>query len=621
MLVERYARHSDIICCTETWFTSNEADTYQIDDFSHYSICRKAPYGGVSVFVKKTITVLEWRPVQTAEETVQLVALRLRDDKLLYWIVCGYSSSVALAETFTSVFCSLLHGINPPILLVGDLNVDLLACNPIARRFRTAMQDLSMRELHCGIKRPESITCLDHIWLSLDSSLNVGEVEVLEHLEFSDHYPISILLRHRGTEVAPARAELLKRNFSGANYDRFFDRLARVNWSELYCSLDVDRALEIFDSKLFSVFDYSFPLRPTRVRKIHRSWFTPFLAHKRRRLHQIGHRFFKCGQLSAKHNFYESLKSYRTLVRAERKRFTGRLYGETGGDPGKIWRLLNSSCGRDRGAGSQGHPPISGTDLTNFADYFASIGKLTADRCPHPADSSSLAGSPSGAQVHSLFSLRYIDPDSLVEAGMGIKSSYSRADVEVPSKVLLNALSFLRIPIAFIFNLSIRLAIYPSDPSNYGPISLAPLLSKIFEKAILTQLRTHLMSHDIISIHQHGFVPSRSTETALLEIHQYIVAAWNQGKLVLAVFLDLSEAFDCLEHSTLLSILSVLGLDEGSIDWFSSYLRERVITVSSGELSSPPRRVNQGVPQGSVLGPLLFVLYLNPLLTRINSLS
>ena len=92
-------------------------------------------------------------------------------------------------------------------------------------------------------------------------------------------------------------------------------------------------------------------------------------------------------------------------------------------------------------------------------------------------------------------------------------------------------------------------------------------------------------SHDIISIHQHGFIPSRSTETALLEFQQYIVAAWNERKLVLAVFLDLSKAFDCLEHSTLLSILSDHGLDEGSIEWFRSYLMESEITVSSGDIS------------------------------------
>ena len=97
-----------------------------------------------------TITIPDSRPIQTREETVQRVALRLRDDKLVFRLIFCYSRSVALANPFIDVFRSLLHEINPSLLLVGDLNVDLLIDGRASRRFRRALQDLNMR--HCTVK-------------------------------------------------------------------------------------------------------------------------------------------------------------------------------------------------------------------------------------------------------------------------------------------------------------------------------------------------------------------------------------------------------------------------------------------------------------------------------------
>ena len=151
----------------------------------------------------------------------------------------------------------------------------------------------------------------------------------------------------------------------------------------------------------------------------------------------------------------------------------------------------------------------------------------------------------------------------------------------------------LCIPVAFILNLSIRQSIFPrefkkavvvpvykgagdpAEPGNYRPISVTSYVAKLFEKCVLIQLKSYSFFTGALSHHQHGFVPARSTETALLEMLQYIVDGWSERRHVVAVFLDLSKAFDCLDHAVLLSTLTRLGVDEGDIRWFNSYLSDR----------------------------------------------
>jgi len=189
------------------------------------------------------------------------------------------------------------------------------------------------------------------------------------------------------------------------------------------------------------------------------------------------------------------------------------------------------------------------------------------------------------------------------------------------------------------FNLSIRSRTYPTSyelativplykgkgvkphMSSYRPISMIPFLSKLFERAIKAQLVSHLNQIQFFSDVQHGFVPGRSTETALCDILEFTLRGCENGNVVLGIFLDVAKAFDCISHPMLLTILSGLGCDDASVEWFSSFLSDRMIRVAGGNLLSSPRILNIGLAQGSVMGPFLFIIYLNVLLKFSNSLS
>ena len=151
----------------------------------------------------------------------------------------------------------------------------------------------------------------------------------------------------------------------------------------------------------------------------------------------------------------------------------------------------------------------------------------------------------------------------------------------------------------------------PDDPNNYRPISNLPFLSKILERAVAAQLQHHMSHHELFEPLQFGLRTHHSTETALIKITNDLLLAADKGLISILILLDLSAAFDTVSHTILLSKL--IGLSGSALSWFRSYLKDRKQFITPNGSNSHPESVNYGVPQGSVLGPLLFTIYMLPL--------
>jgi hypothetical protein len=202
----------------------------------------------------------------------------------------------------------------------------------------------------------------------------------------------------------------------------------------------------------------------------------------------------------------------------------------------------------------------------------------------------------------------------------------------LPTWLLKDCLSELNETITCIVNLSLATGKFPVslkcatvrplikkaslDPEilkNFRPVSNIPVISKYIEKVVVAQLVCHLDRNGFQEKFQSAYKKYHSTETALLCVHNNILQALDSGQCVLLILLDLSAAFDTVDHAILLRRLSNMGVVDSALSWFHSYLTDRTQRVQIHGVKSKAHNLSCGVPQGSVMGPILFLVYLTPL--------
>ena len=216
-----------------------------------------------------------------------------------------------------------------------------------------------------------------------------------------------------------------------------------------------------------------------------------------------------------------------------------------------------------------------------------------------------------------------------------IKRSKTTGSDDLPPGLLNDSAELIATPLTHLINLSLTTNVFPADwkiakiipiyklgscsnLDNYRPISILPVLSKIIEKIIHRQLMSFLDRNSLLSPSQFGFRRGLSTELAATLLLDDMRKEVDAGKLVGAVFIDLSKAFDTISHAKLLEKLSQYGVNDGELEWFKDYLFSRKATVSYNNCTSGVCEIYTGVPQGSILGLLLFLIFFNHITDEIN---
>ena len=391
--------------------------------------------------------------------------------------------------------------------------------------------------------------------------------------------------------------------------------------------------LQQFTSTLSALLDKHAPQKTTScLSRPHKPFITPEIKKEKSKRSKLETIFRKDMTPLNKANFHDQAKIVTKLITAARRTYFQNLISTCSQQPRKLWAAMDNLLCRKPPPTlpNSTSPPSLASAFLQFFD--SKIANLCAQFTPlTPASFHNLNHPPPSAPLP----LSHFLPATTLEVRNAIlSSSNSTCSLDlIPTMLLKSCIDSLLLPITTLINLSLAEGTFPTsfktaivkpllkkyslpreDLASYRPISNLNFISKILERIIHTRITSHLQSFPSICPFQSAYRKFHSTETALLRIQNDLLLAINQQKLSALVLLDLSAAFDTIDHNILLACLSsTFGITGSALNLLTSYLTDRSQSVSINSHSTPPSQMKTGVPQGSVLGPLLFSLYTTPL--------
>jgi len=632
LLLDQMNPQPDVLVLTETWFSADYVGEIEGYTGQHVYRCNRRG-GGVSIFVKKKHKFKIIPQYSYVGLNLEICSGKL-DIGGENFIVHGvYRPPDRDIKLFTEELLAIVnvHRVDDSVFLVGDMNVDLINPTVLESEFFDMLRASSFVSIVNAITHvtPNGGTCIDHVWFNRLYDVEAGVIRV----DISDHYPVFAIIPVQ----SHSNEYFLKRfrDHSNNSLMSVRDRLQEFSGELLPVleggNIDINAAVEFFNDSLVNIYNECCPIRSKRLSygRCKKPWISPQLKECIDRKYEL-FRQFKLGIVSLQ--LYNTFKNQVTrMIRKAKNRFFLDRFRSNSNDARETWKSINSLVGR---VNKKSGPVeiLSGSNLENnpqtiaqcFNSYFTHIADDLNKQIP--LTNVSPLRYMGDRMPNSFFSSPCTDTD--VRSVVSCMKNKSCDINTVPIFIYKACVDVLSPLIAGLFNLSVAAGTFPhsmktarvipifksGDPTltnNYRPISTLPILSKILEKLMHKQLMYFLSSNSILSPCQFGFRSNSSTSDAILEFLDCAANILDRRESLLTVYLDFSKAFDTVQHTILLDKLSHIGIRGGVLDWFRSYLMGRKQYVTVNGCNSDLLSVSTGVPQGSVLGPTLFLLYIN----------
>ena len=534
------------------------------------------------------------------------------------------------------------------IIITGDFNLDLLKYE--THSSTSEYLDLMItHELLPVITKPtrikhSSATLIDHFFCKLtDLHSGILVSELSGSHGFTDHYPIFCIIE-TGRKAKVNGKQFTRKYFTHKGHRSRREGLRRENWDDFYNESDPTIVYEIFQDNYCKHYQSSITTKTVTIgqnRLPRQPWMTQDILKKIRRRDRLA-------KLRTRRDEYRQIRNeiVSDCRKAERS-YINRKIQENVNNTKEHWKILKKIMGKMNDKSDFPSAFKNGdiwvTDMKENSEY---INNYYANVGP---DTNQSVGVSKKSPDHFLTKFKDRNPEQLIlqefteddvlEACRHINKKKSCDAYGLSQAVVINDIDIIAPMIVHIANCSLGEGICPDLSkiarvipvykekgekylySNYRPISLIPVLSKILEKLMYNKIFHFLVRYQIFFKSQYGFRPGHGTIHATLDLLKTIEKALQENEYAIGVFCDLSKAFDTLDHDILLRKLDHYGVRGKWHSWLKSYLSNRKQFVDINGITSSHRDITVGVPQGSILGPLLFLIYINDLPASLEKLT
>ncbi len=634
----------DVLLICETFITDQNKDQCKLEGYKLYDEHRKKmTKGGVAVYVSERLQYIDRKDLNIFDEGLFescFIEVKLRGKNTVIGEVYRIpgTNEVDFIKKYESII-SKVQKEKKDIIIGTDQNLDYLKIQEHTNTAKFLEINLT-NSLLPTISKPTRIThrtctLIDNIYVS--NSLGQNMKSMILTTDISDHLPCLTLLQNAKGEMNTP-FNVTSRKLDANKMLRIKNSLKTVDWSSLE-NLGPDDGYNFVINTITQALDIIAPKKTVRInpsRIVKQPWMTNGLVQSAKSCDKMYKKVHGLDKNSPEYQRYKDFRNtYNKLKRKAKSKFYMDKIEEFKTNSKKLWSLLRSITGKSNDKSSFatefviGGSKISQPDLISneFCKFYSTMGgKLASKIGPSRKPFTEYMAKSCDASIY----LTPTNPTEICKIVSKMKNKNSTGFDGISNSLLKFIIHEIKNPLALIFNKSIEFGIFPEKMKlakvipiyklkgernqmvNYRPVSLLPVISKVLEKIVYKRIYKFLLMKELLYDSQFGFRTHHSTTDAILELVGKILKGYERKDYTLAVFLDLSKAFDTLSHETLLHKLeNGFGIRGKALSWFKSYLSDRKMHVNYNGHTSELKDSTFGVPQGSVLGPLLFILLTN----------